>query len=818
MKKLALLLALIMLATTVLIPAWAEEPADAGDSGGESAGGSEGGSGGEPQDNSEELFLKTPCNFALIEADEATGQVRLTYDPEVTNILEEDGLKFKDLNKNGQLDVYEDWRKTTEERAWDMINNQLTPEEEAGLHFCSQPDYKARETIASYKNNCLLFNLNGDPETIINVLNHVQAAAEAERLGIPMTYASDREFNAFGGYIDKAHDAFGSANDPELAYQLAYIYGQSMVAVGLHVTFEPFANEIGAQYGENPEHIASIVYQEIKGLEDSGFASCTKHWVGRGGDSSFANARSVAQNMDNWMVGWKAAFAAGAEWVMTNCAGQGFTNTTDPKWDSYTMGYLRNELGFDGVVVTDWWPLNATQTDPMPTLEGVMLNEQSIEWLYTRAIQLGTDIFGTGIMSHETDSEAIFSAGGMYGNYPDILTNAYTSGLIEEMGALDAYHYSTFRILRFKFDKGLFENPYRVTEESLAIIASPEYAAEPWPITTNEDLRAARNPKEVELAERLQAESAVLMKNEGGLLPLAKGTKIYIESSSNDTLDHYKQYLADYGEIVDDMEEADVVIGYFGQLNDASELLIEDTLDEGKPLVLTLTSKPDEFALTSATALLYMPFSQQPDHGSGEAGFIYGTEPWVYAKILFGEFEPAGITQKEQARNETEDALQWKDLAGDQGASPYVRLIVQALMMADTEYHASPNNYGDPLVIYNYGMRYGQFGDFAYSCLILPQSIAQEETVNSNGSATVSNVVKNTAKAGEPFTVYCLLNNNGADDLTMVQAKVDGEVVAEKLYTVQGGSWRVVQMELTLEAGEHEVAIGDAVGTLTVAE
>ncbi|MBD4338753.1 hypothetical protein GUH15_22395, partial [Xanthomonas citri pv. citri] len=87
------------------------------------------------------------------------------------------------------------------------------------------------------------------------------------------------EFNAWGGYIDKAHIAYGTANDPELAYKLSNIYGKAMVAVGIHVTFEPYANEIGAQYGENPEHIANIVYQEVKGMEDAGFASCVKHWI-----------------------------------------------------------------------------------------------------------------------------------------------------------------------------------------------------------------------------------------------------------------------------------------------------------------------------------------------------------------------------------------------------------------------------------------------------------------------------------------------------------------------------------------------------------
>ena len=311
-------------------------------------------SGDSEEAKAEEAFLESDCAFSVIPADETTGQEKLSYIESVTPILEVDGLKFKDMNKNGSLDVYEDWRKETPERVADIIS-QMDVKEEVGLLFCVNTQLAdARQMVWDYALTCQLFNLNGDPITITNTLNNLQACAEAERLGVPMVFTSDREYNSFGGYVDKSHEAFGTANDPELAYDLAYFYGQAMNAVGVHVTFEPYANEIGAQYGENPELIASIISAEIKGLEDAGFASCTKHWIGRGGDSSFGAARSVAQNLDNWMEGWKAALDAGAEWVMTNCGGTGITNTVDVKWDSVTMGYLRNELGFDGVVVTDW--------------------------------------------------------------------------------------------------------------------------------------------------------------------------------------------------------------------------------------------------------------------------------------------------------------------------------------------------------------------------------------------------------------------------------------------------------------------------------
>lgn len=76
-----------------------------------------------------------------------------------------------------------------------------------------------------------------------------------------------------------------------------------------------------------------------------------------------------------------------------------------------------------------------------------------------------------------------------------------------------------------------------------------------------------------------------------------------------------------------------------------------------------------------------------------------------------------------------------------------------------------------------------------------------------------------SAKAGEEFMVYCLLRNNGADDLTYVQVKDGDEVVAEKLYTVCGGSWRVVEIPVTIATpGEHTITVGTQSGTITIAE
>lgn len=809
MKKLSVLLALVMLLGCLSV-AFAEAPASAGDVADQMNA-----SANSEEAAAEKARLEQRCDYATIEADETTGQVKLTYVEGVTPILEVDGLKFKDMNKNGTLDVYEDWRVDTDARIADLIA-QMTPEEEVGLLFCVNTQLvDAVKMVQEYALTCQLFNLNGTPETITNTLNNLQAAAEAERLAVPMVITSDREYNAFGGYIDKAHEAFGTANDPELAYELACYYGKAMRAVGIHVTFEPYANEIGAQYGENPEYIASIVHEEIRGLEENGLASCTKHWIGRGGDSSFGKARSVAQNFDNWMVGWTAALSAGSEWVMTNCGGTGISNTVDVKWDKATMGYLRDTLGFEGVVVSDWWALGGGPNNPGRmtgiTSEGVDLGQQTIGWLYNDALKNGTDMFGSGSMIRDySDWESSPSS-----NYPQAIIDGLTTGEVEKANVDQA----ATRILRFKFNKGLFENPYCDVDAAVELCASAEWAANQTPITNDEELRAARNPYEVELTERLQAESAVLVKNDNDLLPLSKDAKVYVEASSAAAEEGYKKYFAEKGAtVVDSMEEADVVVGDYGTINDATELFIEDAQDLGKPIVLSLNGiEPDAYSLTNADAVLYLSYSQAADHGSTEGGFVTGTSPWIYADLIFGDRQPGGIINKEIARDVLSDDAQWKDLAGDQGAPAYVRLIVQALMEDDPN-HASPNNYGDPLVTYQFGMSYGQDPDFKYSCLILPITQEVREEEGSSGSINTVVYTTNVAKAGEPFTVYALLRNNGADGFTIAQATANGEVVAEKIMTVEGGSWRVLQMDLTLEAGEYTIEVGGLTGTITVTE
>ena len=808
MKKLSLLLAVVMLVSAMSVPALAEEA-------------------GAKQ------IVAGDSTYCLIEAN--GDQAELGYVDE-SIIIEQDGLKFKDLNRNGALDAYEDWRLDTEARIDDLLA-QMSVEQKVNLLFhCMSagqfsPTYPMDDQFL-YEKECpfegnilngrypdgysfwyyivnfgithYLDDATGTPKELVEYHNKVQAIAEQEGyMGIPITFTANRESNTWGSYVDMPHDALGTANDPELAEKLWTIYGQEMTALGYHVTLNPFGVELGSWYGEDPAYIAKLSEIEVKAMQSSGLAVCVKHFIARGGDSSFANARSVAQNVDNWMYSWKAAIDAGCEWIMTN-TGKGLTNTVNVDYDATTMAYLRETLGFDGVVVTDWGPAG---TKSGVTVDGIDLSTLDLAHQYAMMLENGVDQFGAvSVMPGEDPSVKRDIS-----NWPDALVRAVNEGFC----SVEAMERSARRVLRTKFNKGLFENPYTDLDACLQLVASAEYIAEPWDIDSNESLDRARNPETVELDHQLQAKSTVLVKNDDNLLPLSKDVKVYVTGNVEKTAAMDAKAFAEYAEVVDDPELADVIVARVTAIDDNAQLIFEDAAEFEKKLVLALDHvDPSTLTMEKADAVLFLNFNVTCDHGSSLDFILRATEPWILADMVFGEREPGGMIVKEIARDTAADNAQWKDLAGDQGASTYVRLIVEALMKTNPTY-SSPNNYGDPLLQYQFGMKYGADPDFVYDILVLP-SVVEQITTETNGRVRTSNVTRYKTAAGVPFAIDCLLWNNGADGVTTVQVKANDEVVAEKIMAVTGGSWRVFETEITLEAGEYTITVGDLTGTLTV--
>jgi beta-glucosidase len=117
-----------------------------------------------------------------------------------------DGLQFNDLNKNGQLDVYEDWRNSATVRAKDLVS-QMTVAEKAGVMMHgtlrtggamgavgagASYDLEAnRKAIAAGNINSFITRLQAAPSVLAEQNNKLQELAEAARLGIPLTISTD---------------------------------------------------------------------------------------------------------------------------------------------------------------------------------------------------------------------------------------------------------------------------------------------------------------------------------------------------------------------------------------------------------------------------------------------------------------------------------------------------------------------------------------------------------------------------------------------------------------------------------------------------
>ena len=836
MKKVSLLLALVMLLTCVNLTGVLAEEAPA------------------------QRFTSYDEVNAAIKVIPAEGdQIELGYLEGITAILEVDGLKFKDLNSNGELDVYEDWRQDVDARVNDLYA-QLDIEEKSGLFYhintCNnpqgvdfadaklmfgtdkelgiepEPDPAAEATtsegqsggpgggggsfnsssmwycIGTLKVTSQLDNTNGTPDQQIVYHNAMQALAEDTRLGIPVVISNDREYNAWGGMIDTAHDAFGAANDLELSTKLWTIYSLESRATGIHVVLHPYGQELGSWNGEDPYYAGTQTRAEVNALQvEGGVEACMKHFIARGGDSSFQNARSEGQTVDNWMTAWAIALEANPKWVMTNGYGTGLTNTVHVDYDAETMNYLRNTLGFEGIIVSDWGD-QGDSNSAGTTVDGVTILDLTMAERYAWTINLGMDQIGAFATGYDEDGHGGASS-------RRAIIDALEQGLISEERAYE----TCYRVLKDKFELGLFENPYSDADKALALAASAEYIAQRFAVVDTDSLVAARNPEVVALERQLEAESAILFKNEDNLLPLQKGIKVYIGSTAASyTLEGYKKVLPDFAEVVDDIEDADVVIADCTQNNDAAELIIEDAKDAGKKLVIVANCiDPDTYFLTMGDAVLGLTFSRGADHGTGAGGFITTTEPIVLAELLFGDREPAGMVVKELSRNSLDNEAQWKDLAGDQGVNMYVRLMLLGTMES-SEFNTVPRNWSDALVQYQYGMRYGAQPEFTYEALVLPKVQKEVTTEGSSGPSTsIQTMVE--AKAGQPFSIYFLMWNKGDDGIINVQALVDGEVNAEKLMAINSGDWRVVTMELTIDQpGEHTITVGDMTKTLSIAE
>ena len=827
MRKLSLLLVAVMLLTSVSIPTLAEES----------------------------VIQESASGFYYIEAEGDRPRLSAVSSEKFMQV---DGEWFKDMNGNGELDAYEDWRLTSEERTADLLTKMSLQQKAGTLAFGGiggkngitvtnfsgddlstgqtgvafiQPDSEQMNNntdpyitvdgvvyapvayqIQQMYETTMIAAMTGMPKDQLDVLNKIQSIAEDTELGIPVVFSGDRTYNTWGGMIDAAHYAFGVARDEELLYNLYSEYAKESVALGYHQVFHGYGNEIGSFYGDDPTYIATMAALETRAYEDNGFNSHSKHFIARGGRSSYASARSEADLIDSWLVGWKAVVDAGTQWIMTNNA-EGRTPGLQGYTDKETYKILREDLGYEGIICLDW-PLSASSVMNLTgvTTDGIDISTLTLGERYTLILDVGIDMFSCysinpGVEINDVDEQVT----NCY--HPDAIVAEIEAGKYTEE-ALDVH---VGRVLKNKFDLGIFENPYRDWEEALEVIGEGAADTSVIPMS-NEDINTLRRSEITEMEEQLMVESTILLRNDG-VLPLTADKKIFVDSTAAASKEKLTAAIAEKATVVETLEEADVCVIEVSSFNDAYELMIEDAQIANVPVVTifegTVSSEPDLQAFVNASALLMQTYNNTPDHGSSVGAFYRYVTPSVTAQMLFGEKEPAGKTLFELAYNSEDKTLAWGELQDDIGVDSATRLYMAMLAKQNPEIDM-PNNLGDVIVTTDYGISYSNPANIELSLLTVPQTTVTEEVDTGSSTSTQTSVVNASPKAGEPFEIHFVANNNGGAGMITVQVKDGDTVVAEKLVGVAENQFRVITMELALDAGEHVITVGDMSETIVV--
>ncbi|SHH98440.1 beta-glucosidase [Chryseolinea serpens] len=468
---------------------------------------------------------------------------------------------YRDLNKNGKMDVYEDTSKPVAARVNDLLS-QMTLEEKAGMMFINgvrlNDDGSLEERpgtgmfafaptapslIRDKKMNHLNIWAAPGTKALATWYNNIQKMAEESRLGIPITLASDpRHYFSNNIFAMSAETfsqwpeqlGFAAIGDEALTRKFADIARQEYLAVGIREALHPMADlateprwpRVSGTFGEDANLSAKMIKAYVLGfqgatLDKNGVACMTKHFSGGGPQKEgldphfeFQKGQVYPGNNFNYhLIPFEAAFAAKTAAIMPY-----YGVPTDQTSENVAFSFnkdiitklLREKYKYDGVVCTDWglitdakmgnvvWPARAWGVENLSEKERVL-----------KVINAGVDQFG---------GESV----------PEHVVALVKDGQLSEKRVDE----SVRRLLRQKFELGLFDNPYVDVDKATQIVGKEEFK------------------KAGEVAQR---RAITLLKNDAKTLPLSGKKKIFVQNID-------KAVAAQYGEVVDTPEAAELAI------------------------------------------------------------------------------------------------------------------------------------------------------------------------------------------------------------------------------------------------------------------
>ena len=481
-------------------------------------------------------------------------------------ILEVDRYAFKDLNRNGVLDVYEDWRQPALARAKDLAA-QLSIEEIAGLMLYSGHQSipgssygfggatyggkslaesgakswdltdQQRKFLEEDNLRAVLVTTVESPEVAARWNNNVQAFVEALGHGIPANNSSDprnepsatAEFNmGSGGHISQWPTPLGLAAtfDPGLVEQFGQTASAEYRALGIATALspqidlatEPRWSRFNGTFGEDPELDIAMARAYVDGFQttegsadgwgDMSVNAMVKHWPSGGPEEG---GRDAHFNYGKYAVYPGGAFATHLR-PFTEGAFQlaGGTKTASAVMPYYTISYGVDPSGtnagnsYSRYIISDLLRDKYAFGGVVCTDWNITYDNASIESFDGKC--WGMETLTVAQRHYEVIKAGVDQFGGNNDKGP--VLEAYRMWVEEfgEASARERFEASAVRLLMNSFRTGLFENPYTNPEIAAAVVGNAAFMY--W-------------------GYEAQQKSVVMLKNHGNVLP-QKEAKVYV--------------------------------------------------------------------------------------------------------------------------------------------------------------------------------------------------------------------------------------------------------------------------------------------------
>lgn len=163
---------------------------------------------------------------------------------------------------------------------------------------------------------------------------------------------------------------YGAAGDTQAAYSIGATQAEELTALGFNVNFSPVADVLtnddntvvkDRSFGSDPQLVADMVREVVKGLTDGGMLCAPKHFPGHGSTGSdthngYAASQQTIEALESCdLIPFQAAIEAGAPMIMVGHMTMTEIDPDNPASLSGTIvtGILRNKLGYDGIIITD---------------------------------------------------------------------------------------------------------------------------------------------------------------------------------------------------------------------------------------------------------------------------------------------------------------------------------------------------------------------------------------------------------------------------------------------------------------------------------